>query len=349
MKNPILAFILAFFPGGGLIYLGKARGILYTFGVFGLPFFFLVLYRLSGGWEFIVFLALASCFLLYLLNFIDTVITASKIYTEKSDNSKRQSSDLERFFTIILSFVPGLGHLQLGLFNRGLNFLVIFFGLATMIFFVTFLTHRSEFLVFGTVLPVIWIFSFFDAVKQLERKKLGEPLVDRTIIEEFEKQRDNSKKSKSIASILSLFPGAGHLYLGYQRRGIQLMAIFLFSIYILDILRLGLFLFFIPIIWFYSFFDGLQKAAKFGDEPFEDTPIITYFINYQRWIGIGLIVIGMYYLVENFALPIFQPIFSRLYSIDLYFLYHQYFQTAVVSFILIFAGIKIIRRSKNKE
>src|SRR5690606_27141104 len=122
--------------------------------------------------------------------------------------------------------------------------------------FVALLTHRSEFLVFGLILPVIWLFGFFDAMKQLDKKQKGEKLVDRSILEDIELSREEGKKSRSIAKILSLFPGAGHLYLGYQRRGIQLMAIFLFSIYVLDFLRLGLFLFLIPIIWFYSFFDG---------------------------------------------------------------------------------------------
>ena len=48
---------------------------------------------------------------------------------------------------------------------------------------------------------------------------------------------------RPLPRFLSMFPGAGHLYLGYQRRGVQLMAAFLFSIYILDVLRLGIFLF----------------------------------------------------------------------------------------------------------
>mgnify|MGYP001300051065 CR=1 FL=1 len=40
MKNPITAFLLAFFPGGGLLYLGKIRGLFYTLAVFGALIFF---------------------------------------------------------------------------------------------------------------------------------------------------------------------------------------------------------------------------------------------------------------------------------------------------------------------
>lgn len=38
------------------------------------------------------------------------------------------------------------------------------------------------------------------------------------------------------------------MYLGLQRRGLQLMAAFLLSIYLLDLLRLSAFLFLVPII-----------------------------------------------------------------------------------------------------
>lgn len=62
-----------------------------------------------------------------------------------------------------------------------------------------------------------------------------------------------------------MFPGAGHMYLGLQRRGLQLMAAFLLSIYLLDLLRLSAFLFLVPIIWFYSFltlYSKLQSMEK---------------------------------------------------------------------------------------
>lgn len=65
-------------------------------------------------------------------------------------------------------------------------------------------------------------------MQQLNKKQLGEELVDRSILEDLEMKREVGKKSKSIATFLSIFPGAGHLYLGLQKRGIQLMAAFLF-------------------------------------------------------------------------------------------------------------------------
>ncbi|QQZ09081.1 hypothetical protein [Heyndrickxia vini] len=349
-KNPIIAFLLAFFPGGGLMYLRKGRGIFYTIVTFGLALMAMYLIEIMFVGMFIlaaIFLALA----IYIVNFIDTGITASKLYqhgTNEQTVSTSVNPDTERFYSIILSFVPGLGHFQLGLMNRGLTILVSFLGFGVMVIFITFLSGRGEFLVFLIFLLVIWIYGFFDVMQQLTKKQCGEELIDQSILEELEMKREEGKKSRSIATFLSIFPGVGHLYLGLQIRGIQLMAAFLFSIYILDVMRLGVFLFLVPIIWFYSFFDGLQKASKFGKEEMNDQPVISYLINHQKWVGIGLLVLGLYYLFVNILLPTLSPIIYRYINIDLQVWFNRYFQTALVSVLLIGGGVKLIVRNKRK-
>lgn len=357
-KNPIIAFILAFFPGGGMFYLRKpARGLFYTFAVFGFPILGLII--ANGFWYYgeIAVLFVLAGLVVYVINLVDTAITASKLYSQHNNSvlnggqvTKNQSEESERFFTIILSFIPGLGHFQLGLMNRGVTLLTSFLGLGVMIFFVTVLTGRGEFLVFLAILPVIWVYGFFDVMQQLSRKQKGEQLEDRNILEDFEVRREEGKKSKSIATFLSIFPGAGHLYLGLQRRGIQLMAAFLFSIYILDVLRLGIFLFLIPIIWFYSFFDGLQKASKYKeDEPLEDTPIISYLMNHQKWIGIGLLLLGLYYMFSNIIIPAFAPMLQEMINLDIRYWFDRYFQTAIVCILLIGGGVKLLAGSKSQK
>lgn len=349
MKNPIIAFLLAFFPGGGLLYLRKTlRGLAYMFGEFGLIALFGFI-MVSGVGEFalvVVFLGV----ILYIVNLIDTAITASKTISksETIETAKNQTQEQERFFTIVLSFIPGVGHFQLGLMNRGITLLTAFIGAAIMVLFITVLTSREEFLVFLAILPILWIYGFFDTMQQLARKQRGEELVDRSILEDLEMKREDGRKSKSIATFLSIFPGAGHLYLGYQRRGIQIMAAFLFSIYILDVLRLGIFLFLIPIIWCFSFFDGLQKASRYGKEPIEDTPIISYLINHQKWVGIGLVLLGVYYLARNLILPAIAPLFSQ-YNIDFMYWFDQYLQIAIVCILLIGGGIRLILGSKSNK
>ncbi|MDF2786928.1 MAG: multi-TM2 protein [Neobacillus sp.] len=353
MKSSTKALTLSLFPGLGHIYFGNmVRGVLYLLSVFGCALF-TILFLASGVGEETIIPFMIGIFI-YLISFIDMGVQISKqkkalIASNPAVPQIQATQDSERFYTIVLSFVPGLGHFQLGLMNRGLTLLAAFLGLGVMVIFITALSSRSEFLVFLAGLPIIWVYGFFDSVQQLNKKQRGEELVDRTIFEDFETRREDGKKSKSIATFLSIFPGAGHLYLGLQKRGIQLMAAFLFSIYILDILRLGIFLFLIPIIWFYSFFDAMQKVSKYGEEEIEDVPIISYLINHQKWVGIGLVVLGVYYLFMNVVIPVFAPMLSNIIQIDLMYWVQSYFQTGIVCVLLIGGGIKLLSGSKHKR
>ncbi|MEH7253312.1 hypothetical protein V7111_14385 [Neobacillus niacini] len=353
MKSSTKALTLSLFPGLGHIYFGNMfRGVLYLLSVVGLAFCTVIAVSTHDG-EIAVILFMLGIFI-YLVSFIDMGVQISKqkkaLKEANPDAPSLQvTQESERFHTIVLSFVPGLGHFQLGLMNRGLTLLASFLGLAVMVIFVTALSGRGEFMVFMLGLPIIWVYGFFDAVQQVNKKQRGEELIDRTIFEDFESRREDGKKSKAIANFLSIFPGAGHLYLGLQRRGIQLMAAFLFSIYILDILRLGIFLFLVPIIWFYSFFDAMQKVSKYGEEEIEDVPIISYLVNHQKWVGIGLVVMGLYYLLMHVLIPVFSPMISNIIQIDLMYWVQRYFQTGLVCVLLIGGGIKLLAGSKQKR
>jgi hypothetical protein len=230
--------------------------------------------------------------------------------------------------------------------QRGLTFLIAFFGSMVMIVFVSILTHQRGFIVFLGVLPIIWLYCMFDCVQQLNRKQRGEPLVDQTIFEDFQESRESGKKNKMIATLLSVFPGAGHMYLGLQKRGLQLMAAFLFCLYIMDVLRLSFFLFLIPILWFYSFFDALQQISKGDREELKDTPFVDWLINHQKWVGIVLLALGLYYLTDEIVLQAL----DRMYPKErISYLFHQYFQTFIVSVLLIGGGIRLLFGSKRKK
>ncbi|XEC95367.1 hypothetical protein AB6A23_01955 [Paenibacillus tarimensis] len=252
----------------------------------------------------------------------------------------------ERFFTILLSMIPGLGHLQLGLMQRGLTLLVGFFGLLTMIVFVSVLTDQPGFLAFLGALPIIWLYGMVDAIRLVGRKQRGETIKDTTILEDWDSHRENGRRSRLVATLLSLFPGAGHMYLGLQRRGLQLMAGFLFSIYLLDALHLTLFLFLVPIIWFYAFFDGLQQTSKYESGELVDEPVINWLMNRQKWVGIGLLALGVYYLFDQLALDWIQEFFD---SYELTRQIERYVQTGLVAVLLIGGGVKLLIGSGRKR
>ncbi|KAF4323815.1 hypothetical protein G195_003008 [Phytophthora kernoviae 00238/432] len=232
-----------------------------------------------------------------------------------------------------------LGHLHLGLLHRGLSFLIAFFGSFAMMVFVASITNESVFLMFLLILPVIWVYCMFDAVQHVHRKQAGEVLQDRTLFEELEMGRASGRRSKVLATLLSAFPGAGHLYLGLQKRGMQLMFLFLGSIYILDLLRLSVFLFMIPLIWFYSFFDGLQCSSRYGREPLTDQPIFKDWARHQRLIGFGIAALGLYYLVIRLVIPQLNEMFPNVFMT---YEIRSYVNTVIVSLLLIFGGLKLL-------
>jgi hypothetical protein len=367
-KSRVLALLLTLIPGLGHLYLRKERrGVIYLSGFILpilIPLFLIIFFMFGDG----VFILSAFSGLIFMIATLDMLITIIKMspsaravgHVEASlipEEKKREFemnityseiSD-ERFKTILLAFIPGLGHLNLNLMQRGLSFLIGFFGIAMMVIFLTSATRLDGFAVFLGFLPVIWIYNLFDIVQKLNKKQSGEHLVDRSLLEDIEQFRETEKKSKTIASLLSFIPGVGHLYLGLQKRGFQLLLAFFLAIYILDILRLSLFMFLIPIIWFYSFFDALQLVSKQNEEERKDIPVFQYFTNHQRWIGIGLLVMGIYYMIDSVIVPAMTPYLVDLFSFNLSDWYYRYFQTTIVCILLIGGGLRLLSGSKVKE
>ncbi|WP_088833275.1 hypothetical protein [Paenibacillus tyrfis] len=367
-KSPVAAFLLSFIPGLGHLYIGRTfRGLMYGFGFFGLVLltFFVAIHSRGSNAFYTLLVALAIA----VINVFDMVFflltrggrpparwqptsgegqpygPAEGSYRSWPHDAAAPMND--RFRTIALSFVPGLGHLHLGLMQRGLGFMVLFFGLTVMIFFLSVITHRDVFFVFLGALPVIWLYCMFDCVQQYGRKERGEVLTDRTIFEEFQESRESGKKNKTLATLLSIFPGAGHMYLGLQKRGLQLMAAFLFCIYIMDVMRLSLFMFLIPILWFFSFFDALQMVSKIGREELRDVPVIGWLLHHQRWVGYGLLALGVYYLLDRVLLSALDIWLPEELQRQVMRWFDQYFQTFVISVLLIGGGIRLLLGNKK--
>lgn len=74
--------------------------------------------------------------------------------------------------TFFLSFCTGVGHLYLGAMNRGLQFLILFFGSFAMI---GFLPLRM----FPFWIPIIWFYGLFDALQLADQEEiLDKPLLE---------------------------------------------------------------------------------------------------------------------------------------------------------------------------
>ncbi|WP_245338927.1 hypothetical protein [Paenibacillus shirakamiensis] len=377
-RSRMLAFLLNVISGLGHFYWGrKTRSFVYMFLFFGALFGGAFLGMINNDDS---FFGVASIFavIVWIISMCDLIIlllsgapalssyaphTANLNPTHNSSQSESSFTEGyisapsmqqvnrkegERFYTILLSFVPGLGHLHMGLMQRGLSFLIAFFGMITMLFFVSGITNSDAFLLFLGILPIIWLYSMFDAVQLVHRRQAGEIIVDRTLFDDWEAGKEEGKRSKVLATMLSAIPGAGQMYLGVQKRGLQLMVLFFGSFYIIDVLRLSLFLFLLPVIWFYSFFDGMQMTSRYGREPLVDKPLVEGLGNHQRWLGMILIVLGIYYVAMNLVVPVIDKEFPNLYlsgRID------KYFRPFVVAVVLIAGGLRLLagdRRGTSK-
>ncbi|MCR2805288.1 hypothetical protein [Paenibacillus soyae] len=245
----------------------------------------------------------------------------------------------EKTRTILLSIIPGLGHMNLGLLQRGITFLVSFVGLFAIIVFISIITNSASMLVFLLALPVIWIYGIFDASSLVTSKHNGALLEDRSLFEGIESHIASGQKNKVLTIALSIFPGAGHLYLGLQKRGLQLMGGFLLAIYIMDNLRLSLFLFLLPLFWCFAFFDALAQLSRYGRQRLSDEPVLPMFVPYQRWLGVGLLGFGVYFLVDRILIRELLDYFPHIYA--QYMEYKYMLPTVIIAFVMIVIGLRL--------
>jgi TM2 domain-containing membrane protein YozV len=80
-----------------------------------------------------------------------------------------------RLLAFLLSLIPGVGYMYLGLMNRGLQTLIIFFGT----FFITSLTS-IDVVIF--IIPVLVFYSIFDTLQIMRRMRQGLVTEDKPLI-----------------------------------------------------------------------------------------------------------------------------------------------------------------------
>lgn len=238
--------------------------------------------------------------------------------------------DKSKLVAFILSVIPGLSHLYIGLKERALIFFIMFAGITVGSFGLAAISGSGQFLIVLLLgYPLIWLVALIDmfsAWKKFERRDFnyGEDLNETTF--------DLKLDKKTIALGLSIIPGAGHMYLGYQNKGLAIMGTFFFSVFFMGWLGISIFLFTLPLIWFYSFFDCMHTID--GNEEAVNKEFI--FPNVKpEWIGFGLIGIGIFIILEKILFPLID------YQI------RRYITTSMVSIVFIILGARILMKNKK--
>ncbi len=116
------------------------------------------------------------------------------------------------------------------------------------------------------------------------------------------------KRNGFLTFCFACIPGAGQMFLGFMKRGISLMTIFFGIIALAILFRTDLLLFAVPVVWFYSFFDTMNKNAltieELNELPdrflwIEDEDL--HLFSKQKFrmvVAVALIVIGVYSLLQ---------------------------------------------------
>ena len=154
------------------------------------------------------------------------------------------------------------------------------------------------------------------------------------------------KKSAFLTFCFSLIPGAGQMYQNYMKRGLSIMCIA--GVLLILAAMLGTVIFVIPflVILAYSFFDTYNIRNSIGtEEQIEDDYILDGIdfdkVKGNKLIGIGIILIGAYLLLNNVLYGIATDT-GLDFLADFIRMVRNYFTSIIVSLITIGIGTKMI-------
>jgi hypothetical protein len=238
-----------------------------------------------------------------------------------------------RFWTLIFSVIPGLGHIYVGMPARGICIMGGFFAWAFAAMLVGFRWGGFETLLMLAPLLIIWLASLADALHQCDKTAA----IQNASPSSVQWDGPNSEKPDQFWIFLfSLVPGAGHMYLGWMRKGVELMGMFFGTMYLSHSLNLNLFLFTLPVIWFYSFFDALQLSSGRSRLAEKDCSFILSIR--QEWLGISLLVLGVVILFDRVA----SPLFSISYQTQ------EMIKACITAFLFLGGGVWLLRNKKSE-
>lgn len=123
-----------------------------------------------------------------------------------------------------------------------------------------------------------------------------------------------TKRSRFWTIVFAFLPGAGHMYNGFMKLGVSFMGLFFGLWMVASVINIGPLTFLAPVIWFYAFFDCINKIFQDDDEFYtqEDYFLITreklenlnlnLFKQGNLLVGVVLVIVGIYTLWNNVVL-----------------------------------------------
>lgn len=164
------------------------------------------------------------------------------------------------------------------------------------------------------------------------------------------------KKSPFLTFCFSCIPGAGQMFLGFFKEGISLMTMFFGIIAITDWLYLDRFNIVAVVVWFYAFFDAMNKNSM-PDEEFEKLEDHYLWIDNlqempkistgksKKIVATFLIVFGIYMLCNSAIAALANAGIFISYEINELLLH--YIPQFIVALFIIILGIRMIMGKKE--
>lgn len=168
------------------------------------------------------------------------------------------------------------------------------------------------------------------------------------------------KKNKFFTFCFSLLPGAAHMYMGFMKTGVSLMGSFFFIIFLASTFSLDAILFILPIIWFYSFFDALNKNSIDEEEFYQLEDDYLFHIAQIKqlqqywnekgtvWIAFLLILGGIYLLIDEMMEWLLEYFILDSQIRELIYSIYSKIPSLLLSVVIILIGIRLIRGKKQQ-
>jgi len=164
------------------------------------------------------------------------------------------------------------------------------------------------------------------------------------------------KKNKFVTFLFSLFPGAGHMYMGFMNKGLFYMTLCIGIFVVATFFNIGILVFPIVIVWCYAFFECMNIRAL-DEEAFmalEDNVYIEeswrniVHINPEKKkliIGGGLILLGLYILFTN-TYWVFSS-FLPDYITEHFYNFIDYIPRLLAAVLLVFMGLRMLKKKEE--
>ena len=169
------------------------------------------------------------------------------------------------------------------------------------------------------------------------------------------------KRGRMLTLLFSMFPGAGHMWNGFMKRGLSLTVLFAAAWTLAYILNIGVFGMLVAVIWFYAFFDCIN--LRFQDDQdfyaqrdeylFTVDDVMQFSFASQRMkliAGVGLIFTGISILWESVILAFLRYLDLPDYMWEFIYGVGRIAPRIIVAVVIIWIGLRLIvgERRKNK-